>query len=212
MDSIHFKVRSAKCRLWLIVGIAVASVLGLTLLTIGVGARNIVVAWAILVPFMFVLFVGLKVLALLMTGKIERDSFEAGMRLAMETTPMACAMIDVRGNVAYCNIETTRLAGLENKSDCLKKPLADLMPELQPSCARTADILDMHMKKVFEKGITAFECWYGTPKSGKAVPCTLVRLYWPAHPSAAKTAYWHSPRISVKTTKRIGERSHCRKS
>jgi len=107
MDTSHFQEQARQDRNKLIADIAVMTVMNPVLILIGVGTGSMALALGVLVPVAVAALVCAGFLGLRLTKKMERDSYEEGMYLVMEGTPMSCTITDEKGAVLFCNGRAT---------------------------------------------------------------------------------------------------------
>ncbi|MDR3077855.1 MAG: PAS domain-containing protein [Planctomycetota bacterium] len=103
---------------------------------------------------------------------------EMRVRVMLNSTPMACALLDEGGRLLDCNRESLRMFGIDRKSDYLMNPLS-LHPILQPDNERSADKWERLIHEALADGRKTFEWMYLT-MDRKALPAevTLVRVKW----------------------------------
>ena len=65
-----------------------------------------------------------------------------------------------RDGILDCNEAAMRLLGLAEREACLGRPLRDFAPELQPSGAASAVLLDAYLAAALETGHARFECQF----------------------------------------------------
>ena len=173
MDNAHFQELARRDRNKLIAGIAVAAILSLALSFFGTDLRNITLDTAIRAPLLIAVFAGGGFLAMRLTKKMEKDSFEEGMYLTLEGVPMACTMMDGKGTPMFCNEAAPKAVGLPTKQVFFEKLMTELMPEFQPDGMRTMEIVGRHMGIALQKGTSKLEFWQGTAQKGKMIPCEV---------------------------------------
>jgi len=174
MDSARFQEQSRQDRKKLIAGIAVVAILSLALSLVGTDLRNMTPAGIIRLPLMIIVFISAAFLALHLTKKMERDSYEEGMHLVMEGAPMNCTLIDEKGTVLYCNDHSVGMFNAGSKREYAEKLFGDFLPEFQPDGARSMDEAGKHMQAAFENGTESFEWWHQLGPGKEQFPCAIT--------------------------------------
>jgi len=182
MDKMDSKMRlqqqSGLNRIRLNTGIAVTAVLTLLLFfVVGSNTPNMAVAMGILAPIVIACFACARFLGLRIVAKMERDSFDEGMHVVMESVPMVCSLYDKDNNIKYCNDAAPKLFGYRDRREYARN-YADSFPEFQPDGSRSDDMAVKTIGEVIKSGSSAIE-WYQKGSSGELIPLhlTMVRTY-----------------------------------
>jgi PAS domain S-box-containing protein len=117
----------------------------------------------------------------------EKESLaaDACTRLMLDSVPLACALIQVTGEVIDCNSEAPRLFGMSSKQE-FNENFDTLLPALQPNGLNTAERKLVRLQEAFDVGNTTFECLLQTT-SGEAMPVEVIlaRAEWGGKPCVA---------------------------
>ncbi|MCL2232557.1 MAG: PAS domain-containing methyl-accepting chemotaxis protein [Treponema sp.] len=178
MDNSQFQEMARQDRNKLIASIVAIAVSATVIFIIGLNMQNMALAKAIFIPAMLaiVCFVGFIVLRL--TSKMERDSFQDGMHIVMESVPMVCSLYDMNNNIKYCNDKAPKLFGFRDREE-YSRNYASSFPEFQPDGTRTSDLEAKTIQAVKDSGSTTTE-WYQKTSNGTLIPLhlTMIRTYF----------------------------------
>ena len=139
-----------------------------------------------------ILIAGLFALAvffvLRLITKMERDSFDEGMHLVMESVPMVCALIDEDNKHVYCNDLAPALYGFTDRQSYYKN-FFSTMPAHQPDDSRSAEKMAAHIQAAHEKGRESFQ-WLFQTNNGEPLPAevALVRVEFQGRPHVIEFA------------------------
>jgi len=144
--------------------------------------KNTMMAMGILTPVIIGLFACAVFLILRLITKMEKDSFDEGMHLVMESVPMVSALFDTDNNIVYCNDLAPKLYEFPDRQEYYKKFFTS-MPEFQPDGSPSAEKAGEHIKTAIAKGMNRFE-WVYLSYKGKPTPVdvTLVRVEFQGKP------------------------------
>jgi len=144
--------------------------------------ENKAAAIAILALIIIALFAFAVFFILRLITKMEKDSFDEGMHLIMESVPMVSALIDDEHKLVYCNDLAPTLYGFTDRQEYYRSFFSNI-PEFQPDGSRSAEDVERHIKAAFEKGRERFQWMYQTLK-GEPIPAdvTLVRVDFQGRP------------------------------
>ena len=178
MDNSQFQEMARQDRNKIIASIVAIAVSATVIFIIGLNMQNMALAKAIFIPAMLaiVCFVGFIVLRL--TSKMERDSFQDGMHIVMESVPMVCSLYDMNNNIKYCNDKAPKLFGFRDREE-YSRNYASSFPEFQPDGTRTSDLEAKTIQAVKDSGSTTTE-WYQKTSNGTLIPLhlTMIRTYF----------------------------------
>ncbi|GHT93441.1 hypothetical protein AGMMS49545_12740 [Betaproteobacteria bacterium] len=119
------------------------------------------------------------------TGAMMRDLAEQAradansrIRAMLDTTPLACVLLDNAAHVIDCNLVAPWLFGVRGK-DKFFSAYSGLMPELQPDGTNSREEKFRRLRMAFETGYQNFE-WMHATAAGNPLPVdvTLVRVKW----------------------------------
>jgi len=127
-----------------------------------------------LAPIIFALFAGLIFSQIRLVRNIGKASFDDGMRLVIESSPMVCSLLDKNGNLLYCNDEAPKLFNMKDKQEYMEN-WYNIMPELQPEGIPSQEKLDNVIKSAFKNGHERAELMQ-KKLNGEPVPCEFVLI------------------------------------
>jgi PAS domain S-box-containing protein len=109
---------------------------------------------------------------------IQMVEAENRTRLMLDSTPLACFLMDKVGRIYDSNMEAVTLFGAESK-EYLEKHFFNFMPEYQPTGRPSRDEAIARILAAMETGSQRFE-WIHRTSSGGIIPAeiTLVRVNW----------------------------------
>jgi len=170
MDSVtRLRQQSRRDRSSLVAGIAiVASLTLLVFFAVGSNAPSMAVAMGILAPVVAAAFACAGFLGLRLVAKMERDSFDEGMYVVMESAPMVCSLYDKDSNIKYCNDAAPKLFGFRDRQEYTKNYKSSF-PEFQPDGSHTADKEAKAIHDVMSTGSANVD-WYQKSASGELLP------------------------------------------
>jgi PAS domain S-box-containing protein len=96
-------------------------------------------------------------------------------RLMLDSTPMACTMIDKNYNCIDCNKEALKLFGVATKQEYVKR-FFDFWPERQPDGQKSAEKVPSLFQKAFEEGHAQFEWLHMVDGEPMPTEVTIVRV------------------------------------
>ncbi|GHU37029.1 hypothetical protein AGMMS50256_34430 [Betaproteobacteria bacterium] len=121
----------------------------------------------------------------IIAGAISRDlaeqkriAAEERTHTMLDTTPLACLLLDNEATVIDCNLAAPRLFGVATKEEFLKI-YSSWMPEFQPDGTNSEKGRLRSIQLAFETGYQSLEWMYATA-AGEQLPVeiTLVRVEW----------------------------------
>ncbi|MGL6225046.1 MAG: response regulator [Thermoguttaceae bacterium] len=106
----------------------------------------------------------------------ERKEADERVRILLDAAPLGCNFWDSNFNNLECNLEVTRLFGLEDKQEYLDR-FGELSPEFQPDGQLSSEKALGKIQAAFATGYQQFE-WMHQKLDGTPLPCeiTLVRV------------------------------------
>ncbi|MCL2231615.1 MAG: methyl-accepting chemotaxis protein [Treponema sp.] len=137
----------------------------------------ILLGLVIAVHFVFAIIVILRLIT-----KMEKDSFDEGMHLVMESMPMVSSLVDDQNKLVYCNDLAPALFGFSDRQEYYQN-FNSILPEFQPDGSRSVDKVDWYIRATLVKGRERFPWMYQT-LSGEPMPAdvTLVRVDFQGKP------------------------------
>jgi len=172
MDNSHFQKMARQDRNKLIASIAIIAVSIPAIFVIGLNMENMTLAKSVLIPVMLAIIGFAGFLILRLTAKMERDSFQEGMYLVMEGSPLNCTIIDEKGSALHCNEHSLQLFDVSGIEEYAAKLFTEFLPEIQPDGRRSLEMAGEHIKKAYEKGIENFRWWH--QKGEEKIPCEVT--------------------------------------
>ena len=158
-------------------GIMAAVVLALFLVVGGI-MPNMAAGMAVFAPLVLAVFACGGFFVLRMVKKMERDSFDEGMYVVMESVPMVCSLYDMNNNIKYCNDKAPKLFGFKDREE-YSSNYASSFPEFQPDGTRTGDLEANTIHEIKTTGSTTVN-WYQKASNGELLPLhlTMVRAHF----------------------------------
>jgi len=172
MDSVErLQQQSKQDRTRLIAGVSALGVLVLILQVVGV-------APVFAVPLIIALFAGAGYLVMRLAAKMEKDSFDEGMRTIVDITPMVCTLYDKNNTIKYCNDKAPELFGFRDRQEYSNK-YSSTFPDLQPDGTSSEDMATKSISQVMRDGSGTFE-WWQKSATGELIPLrlTCVKVYF----------------------------------
>ena len=173
MDSVtrfHKLSRQDKSRQ--ITVVIIMAVLNLVIFIVGLTMQNMAFAMTVFVPVLIVASVCLSLLIVRLTTEYGKKSFNEGLRLVIDSTPMVSSLIDKNGDLLYCNDEAHKLFSLQDKQEYMNN-WYNIMPELQPDGTPSQERLDNVIKAAFRNGKERIELMQ-KKLNGEPVPCEFI--------------------------------------
>jgi len=172
MDTSHFQETARRDRNKLVAGVVVMAVASVALILAAALLGSAAIALGVLAPVAAAAFAVAGYLGLRLAGKMERDSYEEGMHLVMEGSPMNCTITDDKGAVLYCN---DRAASMFNasKSEYARELFRDFLPEIQPDGTPSMEMAGRHIQTAFRNGTDSFDWWHQMGPGKEQFPCTV---------------------------------------
>jgi len=128
---------------------------------------------AVLLPVILVLFTVAVILVLRLMKSMEKDSFDGGMHIVMESVPMVSTLFDKDGKIVYCNDLAPQLYGLRDRQEHGQR-FFELMPEFQPDGTRSREQAAKNINAALANGKADFH-WVSKLPNGEPLP-TAVNL------------------------------------
>ncbi|MCL2380844.1 MAG: PAS domain-containing methyl-accepting chemotaxis protein [Treponema sp.] len=116
------------------------------------------------------------VLAWRTVRRVERESFEEGMRLLVESSPMIFNQFKVATtSPIYCNGNALKVFGLKDRQEFCNKLFTHLIPEYQPDGTNSMALAAEYIKKTMKEGTSSVDLWHQTLRGDKLpLRCNLA--------------------------------------
>jgi len=117
-------------------------------------------------------------LVLRLTNRIKNNSLSAGMHIVIESVPMVCALMDREHNLVYCNEETPKVYGLDDR-EAYYGGFDSVTLKSQPDGSDSYSKMGEHVAAALQDGSKSFRWWRQTAK-GEPLPLevTLIRVFF----------------------------------
>ena len=174
IDASHFQAQARQDRGKLIAGVAVMALLSPALILIGASAGSMALALGVLAPVAAAALACAGFFGLRVVKKMERDNFDEGMHVVMESAPMVCSLYDKDNNIKYCNDAAPKLFGYRDRQE-YSENYASSFPDFQPDGSRSDDMAAKVINDVISTGSASVN-WYQKAADGELLPLSLIMV------------------------------------
>jgi len=178
--SLRLQLEAKKDRIKLIVGAGLMLLVLLAVVVlVFVAVQNRVAALLITGASMVAMFTSAIIFIMRLLKKMEHDSFGEGVHLVMESLPMNSVMLTRDLKIVYCNSVAPEMYGFKSRQE-YQEGFFSLIPEFQPSGARSENEIARHIQTAMRDGKVTFEWWNKMPATGELIPTevTLVKTFF----------------------------------